>query len=198
MTFRGIRSPFVQGGILAFGLLGAQAPAIDFTPRFSDTFVDGVATRHLFFIDGAQKIEVFTGDATVGAGSGGALFRFPKSPGVVFIMRPSPMSADEAFEGVALERYREAARRLLPAGSEKVRALSEGPEAFTMNSWRGFKFLYSFASPDSYRKQSVTFVNLGDGQQMALIVSSNDGDFEQANGRAWQIIRTWHPYLSGR
>jgi hypothetical protein len=179
---------------IAIGALPLHALAVDFTPRFSDTFVNGVVTRRLFFVDGERKIGVFVGnDTTVEAGGGGAVLRVPALPDLILVLRPSPMAADQPFQGVSFERYREAARRLLPPGSARVKALAENAEPITINGWHSFRFVYSFETANAYRMQSVTFVNLDDGQQITLITASKESNFEEASARAWQIIRTWHP-----
>src|SRR5258708_25235617 len=128
---------------LAILVLARPAMAVDLTPRFSDQTVGGVVHRRLFFANGDQKIYITLGfSTTVEAGAGGAVFRFRNLPKAQFIMRRSPMAADEPFQGVSLERYREAAHRLLPTGSTDVKLIEEAHDPVTLNQWHSYRFLF--------------------------------------------------------
>ena len=175
-----------------------QAPAVDLTPRFTDTFADGVTLHLLYFADGDQKIGLsINRETTVEAGAGGTVFRFPKFSDVLFILKHSPMSADQAFEGVTLERYREAARRLLPPGAQGVEVLGEEPDPITINRWRSYRFTYTCQSTGYLRKMTVTFLNVSAEEQLVLVVTSTLQNFPEAAARSWQIIRSWQPILPG-
>jgi len=176
-----------------------RAPAVDLTPRFVDTFVDGVTMHQLYFADGDQKIGLSVNrETTVEPGAGGTVFRFPKFDDIIFILKHSPMSADQAFEGVTLDRYREAARRLLPPGAKDVTVLAEEPDPITINRWRSYRFTYSCESTGYIRKQSVTFLNISAEEQLVLIVTSTAQNSAEAAARSWQIIRSWQPILPGQ
>ena len=61
--------------------MGIEGLAVDLTPRYIDTFVDGFASRRLYFADGEKKIGLSLDQETkVEGGSGGAVFRFTKVP----------------------------------------------------------------------------------------------------------------------
>ena len=96
--------------------------AVDLTPRYIDTFEAGVASHRLYFSDGEKKIGLsLDRETSVAAASGGVTFRFPRFPEAGFLVKHSPVTADQPFSGVPLDRYREAARRLLPPGSTAVK-----------------------------------------------------------------------------
>jgi hypothetical protein len=175
-----------------------RASAVDLTPRFVDTFTDGVATHRLYFADGDQKIGLsINHETTVEPGAGGTVFRFPKFDDILFILKHSPMSADQAFEGVTLARYREAARRLLPPGAKNIETLDEEPDPITINRWHSYRFNYTCESTGYLRKQTVTFLNISAEEQLVLIVTSTVQNFPEAAARSWQIIRSWQPILPG-
>jgi hypothetical protein len=182
-------------GFLSLILLAlpCRASAIDLTPRFSDSSIGGIVQHRLFFADGSQKISVHLDFQTaVEAGGGGAVFRFQRLPDAVFILRESPMVADQPFNGVSLERYREAAHRLLPPNVTNVEALEEIRDPITLNGWSSYRFLLSYQERGEARISSVTFVNLNGDEQLALITSALAKNFEEAADRSWQIMRTWH------
>jgi hypothetical protein len=184
---------------LAVCATAIPAAAVDLTPRFVDTFSDGVTVHRLYFADGDQKIGLsINHETTVEAGAGGTVFRFPKFEDILFILKHSPMSADQAFEGVTLDRYREAARRLLPPGAKNTETLGEEPDPITINRWRSFRFAYSFESTGYLRKMTVTFLNISADEQLVLIVSGSEQNFPEAAARSWQIIRSWQPILPGQ
>jgi hypothetical protein len=184
---------------LAWCATSLHAPAVDLTPRFVDTFVDGVTTHRLYFADGDQKIGLSVNhETTAEAGAGGTVFRFPKFSDILFVLKHSPMSADQAFEGVTLDRYREAAHRLLPPGAQNITDLGEEPDPITINRWRSYRFTYTCESTGFIRKQTVTFLNISAEEQLVLIVSSIEQNFPEAAARSWQIIRSWQPILPGQ
>ena len=191
------RLPLLIG--LALCATALRAPAVDLTPRFTDTFVDGVTTHRLYFADNGQKIGLsINRETTVEAGAGGTVFRFPKFSDIIFILKHSPMSADQTFEGVTLDRYREAARRLLPPGAQDITVLAEELDPITINDWHSLRFTYSCVSTGAPRKQTVTFLNISPEEQLVLIVTATEQNFPEAAARSWQIIRSWQPLLPGQ
>ena len=171
-----------------------HASAVDLTPRFMDTFADGVTTHLLYFTDGDQKIGLnINHETSVEAGAGGAVFRFPKFSDILFILKHSPMSADQAFEGVTLEFYREAARRLLPPGAKNIESYGEETDPITINRWRSYRFTFTCESTGFLRKITITFLNISAQEQLVLIVTASLQNFPEAANRSWQIIRSWQP-----
>lgn len=178
--------------------ISLPAFAVDLTPRYIDTFIDGHASRRLYFADGEKKIGVsLDGETRVEASAGGVVFRFTKFSDITFLVKPSPMTPDQPFEGIALERYREAARRLLPPGSKNVKALEELPDPLPINRWTGRRFLYSCEGVDAIVMMSVTFLNLNADDQLILVTTASERNFEEAAERSFQVIRTWQELLPG-
>ena len=197
-----VRSASVTRAVMAaLGLLwvlGLPAPAVDLTPRYIDTFIDGHASRRLYFSDGEKKIGISLDRETrVEGAAGGAVFRFAKFTDMTFLVKPSPMTPDQLFEGIALERYREAARRLLPPGSKNVKALEELPDPLPINRWTGRQFLYSCEVLDALVMMSVTFLNLNTDDQVILVTTASERNFAEAAERSFQVIRTWQELLPG-
>ena len=175
------------------------APAgIDLTPRFIDTFIDGATFHRLYFTDGVKKFVVSLNRETeVTPEAGGALFRFLKLPDVTFLVVRSRHSPDEKFEGAALERYRESAKRLLPVQARGSAIREEILNPFPINDWKSHRIILSFDIGAIHHLQSVTFLNLNDTDQVALITSAPEQDFEEAAHRSFQIFRTWQEMLPG-
>ena len=181
-----------------FFALALPAAAVDLTPRYIDTFADGAASHRLYFADGEKKIGLSLDHETqVAAASGGVLFRYPKFPEASFLVKHSPVTADQPFSGVALERYREAARRLLPPGSTEVKALDETRDPLTINRWRSYRLAYTFAAAGTPMVQQVTFLNLSADEQLVLVTAASERNFAEAAARSFQIIRSWQPMLPG-
>jgi hypothetical protein len=172
--------------------------AVDLTPRYVDTYRDGVAVRRLFFADGDQKIGLsINRETVVEEGGGGVVFRFPKFPSILFTLKHSPMSADQSFDGVALAQYQEAARHQLPPGALEIKALAEEADPITINRWHSHRFSFSCESGGYVRHVEVTFLNISTDEQLLMVVSAKEEDFKEAAVRSWQIIRSWQPLLPG-
>ena len=125
------------------------------------------------------------------------IFRFPRFPEASFLVKHSPVTADQPFSGVALDRYREAARRLLPPGSTEVKVLDETRDPLTINRWHSYRLAYTFASGTVPMALHVTFLNLSTGEQLVLVTTASERNFAEAAARSFQIIRTWQPMLPG-
>ena len=172
--------------------------AVDLTPRYIDTFEAGIASHRLYFSDGEKKIGLsLDRETSVTAAGGGVLFRFPRFPEATFLVKHSPVTADQPFSGVPLDRYREAARRLLPPGSTEVKALDELRDPLTINRWRSHRLAYTFAAGSTPMVQQVTFLNLSADEQLVLVTTASERNFAEAAARSFQIIRSWQPMLPG-
>lgn len=183
------KTAVLLGCLLAMGI---EVLAVDLTPRYIDTFVDGFTSRRLYFADGDKKIGLSLDQETkVEGGSGGAVFRFTKVPDATFLIKPSPMTSDQPFDGIALERYREAARRLLPPGAKNVKLVEEVENPLPVNRWVSRRFVLSCDTVENAVVVSVTFLNLNSGDQLILVTTSSARNFAEAADRSFQIIRTW-------
>ena len=171
---------------------------IDLTPRYIDTFLEGTTFHRLYFSDGAKKFVLSLNRETeVAPDSGGALFRFTKVPDATFLVVRSRHSPTDLFEGIALDRYRESAKRLLPVQARESAIREEIANPFPINNWKSHRFVVNFELAGIRYVQSVTFLNLNADDQIALIVSSPEAIFEEAAHRSFQIFRTWQEMLPG-
>jgi hypothetical protein len=188
----------ISATFLALLAAGGPAFAVDLTPRYIDTFEAGVASHRLYFADGERKIGISLDRETdVVAGGGGVIFRFPKFPEASFLVKHSPVTADQPFSGVPLERYREAARRLVPPGSTEVKVRDEARDPLTINRWRSYRLAYTFAAGTTPMVQQITFLNLTADEQLVLVTTASERNFAEASARSFQIIRSWQPMLPG-
>lgn len=201
MTFFHVSSMHRAACSLAMGFatlfFAPLAPAgIDLTPRYIDTFVEGTTLHRLYFSDGEKKFVLSLNRETeVTPDSGGALFRFPKVPDATFLVVRSRQSPDDKFEGPALDRYRESAKRLLPVLARGTAIREEILNPFPINDWKSYRIVLSFDIGAIQYRQSVTFLNLNDTDQIALITSAPEPDFDEAAHRSFQIFRTWQEML---
>ena len=174
------------------------AAAVDLSPRYIDVFAEGVTIRRAYFTDGDKKFLVSLNRETeVTADAGGARFNFLKLPEATFLAIRSRHSPEEKFEGPALERYRESARRLLPLNSREVVIRQEVANPFPINDWTSHRIIMAFDVGAVHYLESVTFLNLNATDQIALITSAPEKDFEEAAHRSYQIFRTWQEMLPG-
>jgi hypothetical protein len=184
--------------IAAWITLALPLLAIDLTPRYIDTFTDGVQFRRLFFADGDTKIGLSVDRETkVESGRGGVIFRFIKFEDASLLVKHSPLTPDQPFNDLSLDRYREAAHRMLPPGTRGVKTLEETPEPIAINHWHSYRILLACEAEGRPMMQSVTFLNLNNEEQLVLVTSAHSQDFPEAAARSWRTFRTWQPLLPG-
>jgi hypothetical protein len=179
------------GLILALGALSASA--LDLTPNFVTTVADGVAIRRPYFTDSGKKYSVTLNVETdLSAYEDGALFRFIKLSRAEMRLRLSPVGVEVKFAPDTIDRYLQAARKLLPQDAEEVVLDQQTPNPLPINGWQGHRFIYTYQSPSGQVRQSITFLNILPNQQVVVQVSSMAKDFADASERAYDIIRRWH------
>ena len=175
-----------------------QASAIDLTPRWIDTSIDGVPRRQLYFADGNKKFMLSIDRETdVAPRFGGADFTFPKLPDIDFIVVPSRFTPDVPFDEARLIEYREAARKLLPTRAHGAEITEEVANPIPINKWKSFRMTLRFAMDSRACLQTVTFLNLNERDQIVLVVSAPQQDWNEAGERSWQIVRSWQEMLPG-
>jgi hypothetical protein len=172
--------------------------AIDLTPRYIDTYNDGIVFQRLYFTDGEKKFTVRSNRETVVTGeSGGAMFRFTKLPNSSFQILRSRLTPEQLFSGTALEQYREAAKRLLPVLAKASSIREETVDPLPINNWKGYRLILSCDLNGKTYLQSVTFLNLTPTDQVVLVTTAPEATFQEAADRSFQIIRTWQELLPG-
>ena len=175
-----------------------QASAIDLTPRWIDTSIDGVPRHQLYFADGTKKFMLSIDRETdVSPRFGGVDFTFPKLPDIDFIVVPSRFTPDVPFDEARLIEYREAARKLLPARARGAEITEEVANPIPINKWTSFRMTLRFTMDSRACLQTVTFLNLNERDQIVLVVSAPQRDWNEAGERSWQIVRSWQEMLPG-
>ena len=175
-----------------------RAAAIDLTPRWTDTTIDGIPQRHLYFADGSQKFLLSIDKETeVSARYGGADFRFPKFPDIDLIVMPSSFTPNIPFDETKLDEYRNAAKKLLPASAHTPEIKEEKSNPLPINNWKSFRVELHFTMNSRAFIQTVTFLNLNERDQILVVTSAPEKDWNEAGERSWQIVRSWQEMLPG-
>ena len=173
-------------------LSALSAPALDLSPNFANVSSDGVAIRRPYFTDGAKKYSVtLNAETELLPYEDGALFRFIKLKHAEMRLRPSSFSVEIKFSD-ALDRYQEAARKLLPQIAEGVVLEQQTKNPLFINGWQSHRFVYKYTTPAGEIRESITFLNITPSQQVVVQVYAGDKDFTDASERGYDIIRRWH------
>ncbi len=177
--------------LLAFSAL--SAPALDLSPQYVNTESDGVTIRRPYFADGGKKYSVTLNIETeLLPYEDGALFRFVKVKGAEMRLRPSSFGVEMKFDDENADRYRQAARKLLPQIAESVVLEHETPNPLPINGWQSQRFVFKYKTTAGEVRESITFLNITPTQQVIVQVYAPEKDFADASDRAWDIIRRWH------
>ena len=174
-------------------LSAASVSALDLTPAFILTEADGVSIRRPYFADGDKKYAVTLDSETeLTPYEDGALFRFIRFDHAEMRLRPSSFSAEIKFGPETLAAYQEAARKLLPQVAEGIVLEKEAAGLLPINGWTSHRFTFKYTTPAGPVRESITFLNILPTQQVIVQVYAMDKNFEDACGRADDIIRRWH------
>ena len=184
--------------ILAGVAFAGVTSAIDLTPSFVTTVVDGIPIRRPCFADGDKRYAVTVdGETELTGYEGAALFNFSKFPRAVMRLGPSPLKPDIVFSGEVLERYRKVAAQLLLKGAEQIRLESETADVLLINDWVTYRMVFTYTFTGAPMRESVTFLNFDQKQQIVLQIRSREADFVAVTARGEDIIRRWHEVIPG-
>ncbi len=179
--------------LLLLALAALPASALDLTPGFILTDADGVSIRRPYFSDGGKKYAITLNSETeLTPYEDGCLFRFTKLRDSAMRLRPSTFSTAVKFGPDTLERYEQAARKLLPQSATNVALDSQVPDPLPINGWTSHRFIYRYTMPAGDTRESITFLNILPGTQIVMHVYAPAKDFPDAAARAHNLIRRWH------
>lgn len=185
-----IRFPAILSTAL---LLACSAKAIDFTPQYMMEYVEGVTIRRAYFADGKKNYAIkVNGDTDLSAANGGAFFQFNKFSGATMTWRMSPLTPGTPFDLAHLPGYTAAAIQLLPKGSTNAKVEGEESNVYPINHWICHRYTISYAFYGYSMRDTVTFLNLDDKEQIVIQVSSRSSDFQAVTACSWDVIRSWH------
>ncbi len=183
---------------LASLALAGTVLAIDLTPRFITTHVDGVPIRRPYFSDRDKKFAVTIDQETeLREYEGSASFNFSKFPRAVMRLRPSPLKTEIIFDELNLPRYRRAALGLLMQGAEKSVIELEQANVMPINDWQSHRFVITYEVAGSKMRESVMFLNLDPQQQIVVQIRARETDFAMVAARSEDILRRWHEVAPG-
>jgi hypothetical protein len=190
-----MRHQISVASIAAFLLatLGYRSPAIDLTPRFLTTFNEEVAINRPYFTDSGKKYAItLDGESELVPDEGGALFKFTKFPSAVAKLINSPAQEIAPFDDKSLRDYESLARRMLARDAINPVLDSTELNVTPINGWKTCRFTYSYENPAIKLRQSVTFLNLDDKQQIVIDIKTKREEFDNITARTWDMIRRWH------
>jgi len=178
---------------LLLALSTFSASALDLNPRFALVDSDGIVLRNPYFVDGDKKYSVILNTETeLSPYEDGALFKFIKFDHAEMRLRPSAFSVEVKFGTDTLDRYQEAARKLLPQIAEGVVLEREVKNPLPINKWESHRFVYKYTIPSGAVRESITFLNITPAQQVIVQVYAMEKNFQEASWRGDDIIRRWH------
>lgn len=178
---------------LLLAISALTASALDLSPNFITTTADGISIRRPYFSDGGKKFSVTLDlETELIPYEDGALFRFVKLKNAEMRLRPSSFPAETGFGPETLDRYQEAARKLIPQGAEGVVLERQTPNPMSINQWKSHRFEYKYRTTAGEVRESITFLNITPTQQVIVQVHAMEKNFVDASERAWDILRRWH------
>ena len=186
--------PLLSCVILLAHAISANAQ-LDLRPHY---FKAGGIIGRAYFADGDKKYAVTLDSETqLSEADGGALFRFTNVPQATMLLRNTPLPKVLTFDEASLPEYLKAAQALLPRLAVEATLDAQAANVLPINKWRTYRFVFSYQIAGSQVKESITFLNLDDGQQIVVQTGSRKNAFDGIASRADDIIRRWHEMLPG-
>lgn len=186
--------PLLSCVILLSHAISANAQ-LDLRPHY---FKAGGIIGRAYFADGDKKYAVTLDSETqLSEADGGALFRFTNVPQATMLLRNTPLPKVLPFDEASLPEYLKAAQALLPRLAVEATLDAQAANVLPINKWRTYRFVFSYQIAGSQVKESITFLNLDDGQQIVVQTGSRKNAFDGIASRADDIIRRWHEMLPG-
>jgi hypothetical protein len=189
-----MRTLFATTAVL---LLAATAMAeLDLRPRLLT--IGGGLIKRAYFTDGEDRYSVTIDDeTTLKEFENGAEFRFTNVPHAIMRLRKSPLPKTPEFRTETLPEFVKAAAGLLPPLAEGAVVEGHAFDVFPVNRWKSVRLVFSYKFGGLQFKEHITFLTLGDGQQIVISAASRDKDFEAIAERADDIMRRWDKIQPG-
>jgi len=171
------------------------ATTLDFTPRRAG---DPDGFSRIYFNDGGKKYTVSLPYNTDVSGSRFEVtFRFENLRTSSFTLKLSPHSPEQPFDEENLPAYRQTAATLAPPGMQAPPAQEEKENPLAGNGWTSHRIISTYQLPGNNIRQSITFLNLTPTQQIIVIVTAFENEFERTSQQGEALLHSWRSLPEG-
>jgi hypothetical protein len=177
--------------LLALGTALDRARAIDLTPHEITLTDDGPPVKRYFFQDGDKRLSFRIDEKmTVRGGSEAAVFGFNDLQTGMVSLSKSKAGSEVPFDQQHFESYRATARTFLPTDATNVLLVEEKLDAIAINGWTSQQFVFTYTSSGVPHRQSITFFNYSEKEQIILNVRASAPDYEKAYLRGYRVLNS--------
>ena len=165
-------------------------PALDLTPLHGFRELEGFKIPIVCFTDGSRKVSYQPPAQWRISGSGDSLqlSAGTREQAVLqFRVCPRPPMADGAGED--FERW---ARALLPGDATDIVRQAEATGQFTLGAQPSRELTFSYRASARGFQSSVAWVELGDRERLAVIVTARTPDFKAVHDEAIASLFSWN------
>ena len=172
------------------------AVALNLQPQEITVKKDGPPIRRYFFRDETKRV-LFRIDnkMTVTGGSNQAVFQFSDIRNATMRISKSGMTPQVPFDEKNLELYRTAARGYIPAQATDIQFVEERADAIPINGWVNHQFVVNYKMFGAAYRQSITFINYSETEQLVLDVAALEADYEKAYARSYRVVNSLSDYV---
>jgi hypothetical protein len=187
-------------GVLAILALGSVFPvglahALDFELHSVATVEDGVPREHSSFrYDDHTDMMIDLPHGWSTTATAAAIICVPTNAvGAEVRIEKSTLTPGTPFAGAGLDVYRQRLLSGVPAGAANPRLGEEKRDPLPVFGWKDYEFTVAFTFFGQQLQRSVTFINLNDKEQIMVIVTGAQGEFDRIHAQAMDVMLSWSP-----
>lgn len=177
-----------------------HADTFNFSPRSTQTFVEGPNIPRDYFTRGGDKVSFKCPEGMRVSGSPDkAVFTFEKIVGAEFTISHSYLSPNDPFsmEGKIDLRYTALAQKQIPSGARGIRHLEVKRDVFGINGWSSIQYHFAYSYGNRDFRCAVTILNYDDQEQLVMVMRSPPEEFDQVYARSKRLLNTFHVLTPG-
>jgi hypothetical protein len=169
------------------------AEGLNFSVNTMPTIQDGYEITQSYFTKDGNKVTVrLPRNWQTSSGSTGLELVPPDIAKASVKVQASPSDEILSFDEPGKIQYRNVAMALAPNGAKQLKIEAEQVNSFGINDWTDFDVLMSYESlAGEAMMKRVIFINIDPKNQVRLVVSAKQRDFEKVNAAARRFMSSW-------
>lgn len=165
--------------------------ALDLTPHFEDYEYDGVPVHKLVFLDGKKKVYLEPPKTWTAEGGAAQVTLQPGANSHCKVQLSLGDATANSFDENTVNACRRRVQGMLLDGAKDFSILKETDSPYIIYGWKSYQIIGQYNHYGSRVKIGVTFINLDDKQQLIVMVTGPESEFDPVAAGTKSTLMSW-------
>jgi hypothetical protein len=172
-----------------------MARALNFELHPVTTLEDGALREHESFrYDGHTNVRIDVPRGWSTTATAAEITCVPMNAGGAEVrIEKSALTPATPFAGAGLDVYRQRVLSTVPQGAANLRMGEEKRDPLPVFGWKDYELTVAFEFFSQRLRRSVIFINLNATEQIMVIVTGAQSDFDRIHAQAMDVMLSWTP-----